>query len=40
MIAAELATARRLALLSFAEHDETPAVDVATLTFSEAEVLG
>jgi hypothetical protein len=40
MIAAELATARRLALLSFAEHDETPAVDVATLTFSEVEVLG
>jgi hypothetical protein len=40
MIAAELPTARRLALLSLAEHDETPAVDVTTLTFSEGEVLG
>jgi hypothetical protein len=40
VIAAELPTARRLALLSLAEHDETPAIDVATPTFSEAEVLG
>jgi len=39
-IAAELPTARRLALLSLTEHDETPAVDVATLNFSEIEVLG
>jgi len=40
MIAAELPTARRLALLSLAEHNETPAVDVATMAFSETEVLG
>jgi hypothetical protein len=40
MIAAELPTARRLALLSLADHDETPAADVATLIFSEAEVIG
>jgi hypothetical protein len=30
----------RPALLSLAEHGETPTVDVATLTFKEAEVLG
>jgi hypothetical protein len=29
-----------LAQLSLAEHDETPTVDVATLSFSEAEVIG
>jgi hypothetical protein len=40
IIAAELPTARRLALLSLAEHGETPTVDVAALSFSEAEVLG
>ena len=40
MIAVELPTARRLALLSLAEHGEIPTVDVAQLSFSEAEVLG
>jgi Domain of unknown function DUF29 len=40
IIAAELPTARRLALLSLAEHGETPGVDVATLQFREDEVLG
>jgi cell division protein FtsL len=40
IIAAELPTARRLALLSLAEHGETPGVDVATLDFGEADVLG
>lgn len=38
IIAAELPTARRLALLSLA--GETITVDVATLSFTEAEVLG
>ena len=40
IIAAELPTARRLALLSLTEYDETPTVDVAALSFTEAEVLG
>jgi hypothetical protein len=40
IVSAELPTARRLALLSLAEHDETPTVDVAALSFTEAEILG
>ena len=40
MIAAELPTARRLALLSLAEHGETPTVDITTMNFSEGDVLG
>lgn len=39
-IAAELPTARELAALSLAEHNEQPTEDLATLTFTAAEVLG
>ncbi len=37
IIAAELPTARRLGLLSLAEHGETPGVDVGTFRFGEHE---
>jgi hypothetical protein len=40
IIAAELPTARALALLPLAEHGETPGIDVARLQFKEHEVLG
>lgn len=39
IIAAELPTARRLALLALAEHGKTATIDVAGLSFSEEEVL-
>jgi hypothetical protein len=40
IIAAEVPTARKLALLPLAEHGETPGIDVTTLNFREDEVLG
>lgn len=39
IIAAELPTAKRLALLALAEYEETPAIDIATVNFNEDEVL-
>lgn len=39
IVAAELPTARRLALLELAEYGETPTIDVATVTFSESDIL-
>ena len=39
VVAEELPTARKLAVLSLAEHGETPTADPATLTFGVADVI-
>ena len=40
LVARETPTGRRLAEVALTEHDETPRVDVHTLTYTEDQVLG